>query len=164
MALLNHKNSGFTLVETVVSLFVLSIALTPIFFFLNANLKEASLIKDNFIASGLLQEGMEATRNIRDNDWHSGNPFGTSIPDGQYRVQWNSQSMLPLAPDPFLKKDGSNGVFSYDTGEDMLFKRTVTITTITSVEKMVVTTVTWNERGVSKSISAEDHLFDWTTY
>jgi len=164
MIALNPKrytlNAGFTLVETLVSVLIFGVTLTAIFSLLTNNLKDASLIKDNFIASGLVQEGMEVVRNIRDSDWHARNPFGTSIPDGNYRVQWNSTALLPFA-DLFLKKDSGNGLASYDTGNDTIFKRTITISTVSSVEKMVVVSVTWDERGRPKSVSAEEHLFNW---
>jgi len=162
---INHSpptdNAGFTLVEVLISLLIFSIALTAIFYILVINIGNAQLIKNNFIASGLVQEGIEIVRNIRDNDWHLGNSFGATTPDGTYRVQWNSQALLPFA-DLFLKKDSGNGLVSYDdTGNNTLFKRTVTISTVSGVEKEVVVTVTWNERGISKSVSAEDHLYNW---
>lgn len=158
---LNPNNAGFTLVETLVSLLIFSIALTAIFSLMNNNLRDALLVEHNFIASGLVQEGMEATRNIRDNDWYIGNPFGTTIPDGTYRVQWNSQTLLALGLNPPLKKDSGTGLVSHDTGNDTIFKRTVTISTISGVEKRVVVSVTWDERGRPKSVSAEDHLYNW---
>lgn len=157
----SKKNSaGFTLIEALVSLLIFSIALTAIFFLLTNNLKDATLVEHNFIASGLVQEGMEVVRNIRDSDWYTGNPFGTAIPDGSYRVQWNSQALLPFA-DLFLKKDSGNGFVSYDFGSDTIFKRIITISTVSSVEKKVVVSVTWDERGRPRSVSAEDHLFNW---
>ena len=138
-------------------------AFTATSFILTTNLRSASAIRDNFIASGLAQEGMEAVRNIRDRDWFLGNAFGASIPDGAYRVQWNSQSLIVLAPDSYLKKDGISGIFSYDTGNDVIFKRTVNISTITAnVEKKIVITVSWTDRGgTPKLLSAEEHLFNW---
>ncbi len=153
-------NAGFTLVEALVSLLIFSIALTAIFSLLTNNLKDASLVEHNFIASGLVQEGMEVVRNIRDSEWHLNNSFGATIPDGSYRVQWNSQALLPFA-DLFLKKDSGNGFVSYDTGNNTIFKRTVTISAVSGVEKRVVVSVTWDERGAPKSVSAEIHLFNW---
>ncbi len=156
----NPNSTGFTLIETLVSFLVFSVALSAVFYILTVSIGDAELIKNNFIASGLVQEGMEVTRNIRDSDWYAGNPFGTAIPDGTFRVQWNSQSLLPYA-DLFLKKDGGTGLISYDAGNDAIFKRTVTIATVSSVEKRITVSVTWNERGRPRSVSAEDHLFDW---
>lgn len=158
---LKKNGAGFTLIEAIVSLLIFSVSLTAIFYLLTNNLREASLIKNNFIASGLVQEGMEAVRNIRDNDWYLGNPFGTTIPDGSYRVQWNSQTLLSLAPDPYLKKYSGTGLFSYDIGDDTIFKRTVAINTVSSEEKRVTVTVTWKEGKRDRSVSAEDHLYNW---
>lgn len=158
---LNPNSAGFTLVEALVSLLIFSVALTAIFSLLSNNLKNALLVEHNFIASGLVQEGMEVVRNIRDSEWHLSNSFGTTIPDGSYRVQWNSQALLALEANPFLKKDSGNGLVSYDTGNNMIFKRTVTISAVSGVEKRIVVSVTWDERGVPKSVSAEIHLFNW---
>ena len=155
------SGAGFTLIETLVSLLIFSIALTAIFSLLTNNLKDALLVEHNFIASGLVQEGMEVVRSIRDNDWYLGNPFGTTIPNGTYRVQWNSQALLALGTNPFLKRDSGNGLFSYDTGNDTIFKRTVTISTISGVERRITVSVTWDERGRPRSVSAEAHLFNW---
>jgi prepilin-type N-terminal cleavage/methylation domain-containing protein len=154
-------NGGFTLVEVLVVILFFSVSLTAVFFILNFNLRNSIIIKNNSIASGLVQEGMEIVRNLRDNDWHAGNPFGASIPDGTYRVQWNSSSLMAFA-DSYLKKDGGTGFFSYDSGSDTIFKRVVTISTVVpNVEKRVVVTVTWTERGKLMSVSAENHLFNW---
>lgn len=143
------------------------------------NYRSAVSIQNTFIANGLIQEGLEVVRNIRDRDWFLGNPFGTSLTDGTFRIQWNSiqcdsgglpagclpQPLLVLGSNPNLKKDVSSGIFSYDLGSDTIFKRTVEIssdTVTTNVEKKVVVTVSWTERGGAvKSISAEDHLFNW---
>jgi prepilin-type N-terminal cleavage/methylation domain-containing protein len=152
--------SGFTLVEALISILIFGLTLTAVFYVLVVNLGAAQSVKNNFIASGLVQEGMETVRNIRDNDWLAGSSFGTGIPDGNYRVQWNSQSLMAFA-DSYLKKDSGTGFFSYDSGSDTIFKRAVTINAVSGIEKQVVITVTWNERGRSKSVSAEDHLYNW---
>lgn len=92
-----------------------------------------------------------------------GNAFGTSIPDGIYRVQWDSQSLIALGANPYLKRDITSGIFSYDTGNDVIFKRTISISTVTaSVEKKIVVTINWTTRGgATKNLSAEEHLFNW---
>jgi type II secretory pathway pseudopilin PulG len=164
---LNPKSAGFTLIETLVLLLVFSVSLTAIFSLLTSNLKEASLIRNNFVASGLVQEGMEVVRNIRDGDWYAGRPFGSFgasgvTPDGTYRVQWDSQTLLPLESNPYLTKNSGTSLVSYDPGgNDTIFKRTITISSVSGAEKMVAATVTWSERGVPKSVSAEEHLYNW---
>ena len=73
------------------------------------NNRSAAAIKNNFIASGLVQEGMEVVRNIRDQDWFLGNSFGASLADGlpsaeiesrliRFRKDWPEQLHSPLSP------------------------------------------------------------------
>lgn len=159
-----QANAGYTLIEVVVAIFVIGVALVPAFYLLNSDVGAANYVKNSYIASTLTQEAMEVVRNIRDNDWHAGLGFGASLPDGSYRVQWNSTSLLSLAGNPKLLKD-ANGIYSYDSGVSTLFTRTVDISTPASgpivIEKKVVVTVNWLERGQSRSFSAEEHLFNW---
>ncbi|HEY4506550.1 MAG TPA: prepilin-type N-terminal cleavage/methylation domain-containing protein [Candidatus Paceibacterota bacterium] len=161
--LFTTSSRGFTLVEVLISIFIFSLAFTATSFVLTTNMRSASFVGDSFVASGLAQEGLEVVRNIRDRDWFLGNSFGTSIPNGTYRVQWNSESLIALGLNPSLKLDSTNGLFSYDSGPDTIFKRTVTITTVSAnIEKRVIVTVSWNERGGAvKTLSAESHLFNW---
>lgn len=161
--IISVANAGFTLVEVFIATLLFSIVFTASSFVLSGNLRSASVIKNNFVASGLTQEGMEAVRNIRDRDWFLGNSFGTSIPDGSYRIQWDSQALIALGTNPNLKKDSATGIFSYDLGSDAIFKRLIEISTIVpGIEKKIVATVTWVERGgATKTVSAEEHLFNW---
>ncbi|MBI2063838.1 MAG: type II secretion system protein [Candidatus Yanofskybacteria bacterium] len=164
---LPQTNAGFTLVELLVAIFLFGLAFTATTSILVMNLRSATAIRDNFIASGLSQEGLEIARNIRDRDWFLGNPFGTSIPDGTYRVQWDSQAMIALDNNPNLTRDVGTGLFSYvvsgNFGEPTIFKRSLEIeTVIADVEKKITVNVVWTERGgASKSLSAEEHLFNW---
>lgn len=156
-------NPGFSIIEILIAIFVFSLAFTATSFIITGNLRSASDIRNSFIASGLAQEGMETVRNIRDADWFLGNVFGTSIPDGIYRVEWNSGALITLGTNPPLKKDAVSGIFSYGSGTDTIFQRTVNISTVTAgVEKKIVVTVTWTARGTgTKILSAEEHLFNW---
>lgn len=160
--------TGFTLIEILVAIFIFGLAFTATTSVLIMNNRSAAIIRNNFIASGLAQEGIEVARNIRDRDWFldnplGANPFGTSIPDGIYRAQWDSSALIALGGNPNLKRDAGTGIFSYDLGNDTIFKRTIEISTpVANVEKKIVVNVTWIERGgASKLLSAEEHLFNW---
>ncbi|MBI2669719.1 MAG: prepilin-type N-terminal cleavage/methylation domain-containing protein [Candidatus Yanofskybacteria bacterium] len=166
MKIKNQKSkikNGFTLIEVLIAIFLFGLASTATTFILTMNNRSATAIKNNFIASGLAQEGFEVVRNLRDQDWFLGGPFGSSIPDGTYRIQWDSQALIDLGSNPNLKRDPGSGIFSYDMGSDTIFKRTIEIDTVVAdVEKKIVVDVVWIERGgASKSISAEEHLFNW---
>ena len=155
-------NAGFTLVEVLIAVFIFGLAFTATSYILTTNLRSATSIRNNFVASGLAQDGIEVVRNIRDRDWFLGNSYGASFPDGIYRIQWNSQSLIAFGSNPKLRKDSVSGLFSYDSGSDTIFTRTVNISTIrANVEKRVIVTINWNDRGATKSLSAEEHLYNW---
>ena len=89
------NQNGFTLIELVASLVVL-IAILQTFLFISSSVNSSSLLRDSLIAANLAQEGIEVVRNIRDRDSLMENSFGASLPDGSWRVQWNSASLLAL--------------------------------------------------------------------
>lgn len=155
---LNSK--GFTLIEALVALVILTTALGPALV-LSSNVSSvASVIQNNLIAANLAQEGVEVVRAIRDSNWYNGLAFDAGLPDGNYRIEWNSTSLIALGTNPSLKKN--SGLYSYVSGTDTIFKRTITITKVNSEELRVVSTVTWTERGERiKNTKAESHLFDW---
>ena len=152
---------GFTLVEALISLFILSIALTGTFAVIIAQVGTAHLIQENFIASGLAQEGIEVARNLRDSDWFAHNAFGTSLPEGSYRVQWDSIALLPDDPSAFLQKDNS-GLYAYaNGGTNTPYHRTLQIQYPSVDEIQIIVLVSWQNRTGPKSLSAEEHLYKW---
>ena len=176
----NYKlltSGGFTLIEILVAVFIFGVALTATSYLIIVNIQNANAVRNNIIASGLLQEGVEVTRNIRDRGWHldPANPTLNSLPDGTYRVQWNSiqcdgagapsgcatPPFLTLGSNPVLKRDTGTGLYSYNTGTDTIFRRTVQIATISPVEKRVTVTVSWSRGSTTQSVSAEAHLYNW---
>src|SRR3989344_2191388 len=143
---LKKNQSGFTLIELVASLIVL-IAILQTFLLISANVNSSSMLRDSLIASNLVQEGIEVVRNIRDRDSFLGNSFGASLPNGSWRVQWNSTSLLDLSGDPSLKKDSASKFFSYDSGSDTIFRRTISISAISANEIRVISTVRWDVKS-----------------
>ena len=156
----NHQQKGFTLVEAMVSLVILTTALGPMLYLANSAVNSAYIIRDNMIASGLAQEGVEVVRAIRDANWLNGQAFDTGLTDGSYRLEWNSTSLLALSSNPPLKLD--NGLYNYSFGTATPFGRTVTIVKINAGELQVTSAVSWQLRGGSiKTIQTESHLFNW---
>lgn len=160
------KNGGFTLVEILVVIFIFGIVIGAAMTLFNLNVFGANTVKNNYIASGLIQEGIEVMKNLRDSDWHSGKSFGSFgssvgvTADGSYIGQWNSAQLANFV-DAFLKENTATGLFSYDEGVDTIFKRKIELSTVSAVEKKVVVTITWNQRNLARSLSAESHLFNW---
>jgi len=156
----NNLQKGFTLVETLVSLVILSVVIVPILSLSNIVAGVNISLQDDLVASGLAQEGVEIVRAIRDTNWFNARTFDYDLNDGTYRVEWNSTTLLALNDNPALNLN--DGLYTYLGGTPSKFSRTVTITKINTGELRTVSNVTWTGRGgVNKSISAESHLFNW---
>ncbi|MBI2674226.1 MAG: prepilin-type N-terminal cleavage/methylation domain-containing protein [Candidatus Yanofskybacteria bacterium] len=153
---------GFTLIETMVALVLITVAMGPVFILATSSINVTSRIEHNLVASNLAQEGVEVIRNIRDTNWVTGATFGNNLPTGTWRVQWDTVGggLMAIGSDPVLKNN--NGLYSYSTGTDTIFRRTITIFKPSSKEIVVISSVTWVERGnINRTVSAESHLFDW---
>ena len=156
----NYDEQGFTLVEAMVTLVILTTALIPALFLSTQATNVSFSIKNNLAAANLAQEGIEIVRAIRDNNWFQSLDFDNNITAGTWRVDWNSDTLIALGSNPALKIN--NGLYNYSAGTDSLFKRTITVTKVNAAELQIVSNVTWTERGNrAKSITAESHLFNW---
>jgi len=155
-------NRGFTLIEVLVSLVIITVAMGPVIILATSAVNVTSRIEHNLIASNLAQEGIEVIRNIRDTNWANNRSFDNNLPVGTWRVQWDTigGGLMAVTPNPVLKKN--NGLYNYVIGTDTVFRRTVTISKPNSGELVLVSSVTWLERGnINRTISAESHLFNW---
>ena len=156
-------NKGFTLIEVIVSIGILSLVSVGAMFAISLSLASAARIQNNLIAANLAQEGLEIIRGIRDRDWHLGNGFGASLPNGSYLVEARDQSLNPFG-ETFLKKD-SGGFYNYISGQDTIFKRKVIIENSgqnpAAIEKVAKVEISWPERSGLKTIQAELRLFNW---
>lgn len=63
--------NGFSMIEVIFSVFVISIGLTGTTALLNDSMRESISSRDSVIASQLAQEGIELVRNLRDNNWEN---------------------------------------------------------------------------------------------
>lgn len=157
---------GFTLVEALVALTILTVALIPAFQQATTAINLSGSMRNSLIASNLAQEGLEVIRAIRDANWFAGNSFDglidvAAICSGGCLVQYDSTVPLPLGGNPLLKLDPVSGLYQYNAGIDTIFRRKMILTVISSHELKIVAEVSWDERTGTKVYSVEYHLFDW---
>lgn len=156
-----YAEKGFTLIEAMMALVILTTALGPVLI-LSSNISStAFVIKNNLIAANLSQEGVEVVRALRDANWYNGLPFDAGLANGVYRIRrLPSPALIGLASNPPLKID--DGHYNNSSGTDTIFRRTVTITKINSGELRIISNVTWTERrDKARNVQTESHLFDW---
>jgi prepilin-type N-terminal cleavage/methylation domain-containing protein len=159
----SNSNRGFTLIEALVSLTLLTVGLIPAFMQASNAIALSGSVRNSLIASNLAVEGVEVVRSIRDANWFASAPFNTGLDtcSGGCRVQWDSSAVMPPVGNPPLKFDPLSGLYQYATGTNTLFTRSITIATVSDHELRVQATIEWRERSGDKTFTLEYHLYDW---
>lgn len=158
------RSTGFTLVEVLVALALLTIGLVPAFIQASHAVTLAGSVRNSLIASNLAQEGAEAVRAIRDANWLAGDSFDTGLDScaGGCRVAFDGDALISGAgANQPLKLDSATGLYQYVSGTDTLFSRTVVITQESAYHLKAVVTVSWTERTGTRQLALEYHLYDW---
>lgn len=90
---------GFSFGEVILSVFVVSVGLVAILNLFVQNYSEAVLDRDRIVAAQLAQEGVELVRNVRDNNFFSGNGFqaGGFSSDRHCRISYSEASITCYA-------------------------------------------------------------------
>lgn len=182
------KEKGLTMIELVISLFVLTVAVFGIYNAFSVMVVTTAQMSDKFIAAYLAQEGIEVIRNIRDNNWL--NPSDPENPDwtegffscGQTQCDWQADYDDTATLTTWSGDDetggaklniNEDGFYSYNTGDQTKFRRKITIAPIENdvgeiYALKVTATVFWDEKPTIfnfeksyGSITAEDYLYNW---
>jgi len=169
------NQSGFTIVESLVSILILTLALVPVLSVVVSATDISNNIRNNFIAANLAQEGIEVVRSIRDRNWFAdGNPpwdrflHNCGLPDCVLirMVQWDTDGPLLNLPNPPLKFDSVTGLYNYSTGVDTIFRRRIIIEDANlanpDTDMRVISEVSWINKGnITRVVRAESHLYNW---
>ncbi len=88
----DNKNLGFTLLETLIALSVVSVGVMAAFTLSTANLNTAKANYQRVLAANLAREGVEIVRNIRDSNWLKiqANADCDGVENGTQLCAWNS--------------------------------------------------------------------------
>lgn len=168
--LFKNKKDGYTLVEALVAIVILSLGLIPSLITIILGNSFTSAIKNNLIATNLAQEAVEVVRAIRDTNWFNGLSFDNGLVAPSFdcsvgcRVEWNSTSLLAEAGNPNLYIN--NGLYSYTGTTPSLFKRRMIIVKDPTspgcnCELGILVEVSWPEKNRTKTIFVESHLYNW---
>ena len=139
----NRNYSGFSFMETIISVFLISIGMIAVIGLMASSLRESLDSRDQVIATLLSQEGIELVRNIRDNNWvNDQGSFDAGFPassDENCRIDASSNliscgSALSLA----LKLD-ADGIYNHSNGEDTKFQRKIMIEYDNDTDKNLAT-------------------------
>ncbi|MEK7515116.1 MAG: prepilin-type N-terminal cleavage/methylation domain-containing protein [Patescibacteria group bacterium] len=153
-----HKN-GFSLLEALVALFLLTMGIIPALLVATASSRSSDTIKNSLIGSQLAQEGAEIVRALRDADWFAGDAFGTRVTAGDWEVSWDDDALFPATGQALLINTA--GIYSYTEGDETPFVRTLNISSQGVGQFLVQSEVVWEERGRTRSVVVESHIYDW---
>ncbi|MBI2041809.1 MAG: prepilin-type N-terminal cleavage/methylation domain-containing protein [Candidatus Nealsonbacteria bacterium] len=134
--LFQYNKKGFTLIEAVLSTFILSVGVLAIFGVIQMIVSFTSGISSRLQATYLAQEGIENIRNIRDSNW------------------------LVQRDNPALAWD--QGISTTDWVTIDKFQRKIIISKPQSDKLEVSVQVNWpGPGGSSAQLSADTELYDW---
>ena len=176
--------SGFTLVELLIAMSILSIGILATFGAVSNNLRASNFAQDQVTAYYLADEGIEYIHNLRDENgiknvqaiasggsvpWLSGIAQVSGDPcfGGVACVADSPLNTLTACVGgssgcPYLLIDPVSGLYGYtSTWTHTPFQRVITVNVVSSTEAVVTVTVTWTTNSVSKSYSLSETLQSW---
>jgi type II secretory pathway pseudopilin PulG len=163
---LKFKN-GFSLVEIITILFIVSLGLVGILSLIIQNIQSQSYNKNNLVAYQLAQEGVELVRKVRDSNWKASAPFDRNLSNGQYYMDYldaTPQAHNSSVPLELVLKQDENDFYFHDlnsTATSSPFSRLITLQKVGGSAVRTTVRVTWGERNRSYAYDLETLLYDW---
>ena len=156
-------SKGFTIIELVISIFILAIAVIGIFSAFSIVVILTSDAADRLTGTYLAQEGMEIVRNIRDTNWlkmDAEDPVSTTWLDkfnvcaqqgceADYTSGLDSVESFSMSPwNSRSLYINSNGFYNYLDGVETKFKRKIIIVPVSNVDYVakIFVQVSWLEK------------------
>ena len=187
-AMYTKKNKGFTLVETLVAISILSLSIAATFTAVQNGIQNSTIAKDQTIAFYLAQEAMEYIKNKRDNNalatlnnpdaptnWLVGMSAVAGDPcrfdkvcridsPNKTIVECGSVAITSNPPNvcPNLKQEASSSLYGHlDGWTDTRFKREIQFQEVfINREVRVFVTVSWTSRGGTRHFQAVETLLN----
>ncbi len=178
---IGSSQSGFTVLESIVAIFILSVSISGVFTAVQTSLSQSTISKDEVKAFYLAQEAMEIIRNKRDANqlsWING--MGTGWLSGisgvaadpcyfgkVCRVESSSPTTFITCGNawntcPDLRQDSSTSLMGYNAAWGPTnFKREIMIGAPAPHEIAVVVRITWTKGSRTYEFKVKDHLFNW---
>lgn len=157
------NNKGQLLIESLIGISLIVVGLLGVFSLLSQSLGLRRVASERYIATYLAAEGIEVLKNIIDTNYlNFGTPWNQGVnTSGDYEVEYNGASLQPFQNRTFYYHPES-GLYDYTVGNATLFKRKISIVSISSEEVRVNSKIDWTTRGGGEfSIDLEDHFFNW---
>ena len=154
----SNKNRGFTLVETLVAITVLTLALGGPMTLATRSIKDSLASRNKVVAFYLAHEAIEYVKNVRDSNFLT-KMATDNFPNSDWLYGQDSViSALTCSGSP-LNFDVADGSYDCSGGAPSIFSRDITIRSITSDEIKVEVTVNWIDYGLRK-VTLTQNMFN----
>lgn len=172
--------SGFTLIETLVAITIMTLAVLAPFQAVERVTSESRLAEDQLIASSLAQEGLEYVRFVRGNNYLA-HPSDFASANHQLDGMNGSGGPNCRTPNtctidaeaaalaacsgtcPALTMDTANGFYTQHAATGgyttTLYTRTLTLTQFAGYEQATIT-ITWTDHG-AQTMTISENFYDW---
>lgn len=171
---IHARERGFTLVETLVAVTLLTIAIVAPMTLTTMSFSAAYYAREQITAFHLAQEGIEAIRHIRDGNILrialNASPAPLSLMEGVSSTNGAPFTVdalndnTALCQNPCQPLRLSNGLYGYGSGEQTQFVRTVSVRPVASNsdEFTVEVTVTWQTATRREhSVTIFENMYSW---
>ncbi len=181
---MKHNKQGFTLLEVLIAITILSFAVAATFTATQSGLSSAIESKNQVIGYYLAQEAVEFIRNKRDSNSLSGANWLSGIAEfpgdpcypGNVCLVDVHDATLTACPSPtscpYLKQITlqslpTYGMYGYGSGSawnqwvTSSFKREITLTSINNNEISLRVDITWTKGSFSRTFTVRESLFNW---
>jgi len=159
---IKNSRKGFTLIEMMIVVFVVGVGLIGALSFFNINLNNQFEVKNELVAAGLAQEGMDIIKNIRDYNLLNGKAWDFNLGNGGAPcsdIDFKSLSNHQCTNSGFAAvcTDANKRYYQCASGNTG-FTRTISISAVSLIDgsRKITCTISWNGR----TTQAVDYLYN----
>ena len=158
-----NKKPGFTLVEILAVLFVLSIGLIGVLSLIVQNVQSQNINKRTIAAYQLAQEGLELVRKVRDTNWKNGYAWDKDLAAGTYFMDYldATPNLVVQSTDGQLFMNVAGFYIHGGVSDPTPFSRTIEIIPIAPGSMRVYSHVVWYDRDKVFNYDLETLFYDW---
>jgi len=154
---------GFTLVEILAVLFVISLGLIGVLSLIVQNIQSQNINKRTITAYELAQEGLELIRNVRDSNWKNGDAWNKDLGAGSYYMDYldSVPTIITYDTDAVLYKNVAGFYINGGVSDPTPFSRSIEIIPLTANSMRVYSHVVWYDRDKVFNYDLETLFYDW---
>lgn len=158
------NTKGFTLIEVITVLFVVSLGLVGVLTLIVQNIQSQRFNHQNIIAYQLAQEGIELVREVRDSNWLTGANWDENLAAGTYYMDYSDSVPVTTNGGPQVLYLNADNLYTHASSTAVAtssFNRLITLVDHSTSSKQVISKVTWSDKNKSFSYVLDTLLYDW---